>query len=41
MSCAKSSIEYISWCGGGEINVTPGTENLSSAIMLFTLSPGN
>ena len=32
-------------CGGGSYgndrSVTPGTENLSSAIMLFTLSPGN
>ena len=26
ISCARSSMEYMSWCGGGEIRVTPGVE---------------
>ena len=32
ISWAKSSIEYISWWGGGDIKPTPGVENLTSAI---------
>ena len=41
INCAKSSIEYMSWCGGGDINPTPGVENLTSAITWSTLWPGN
>ena len=38
---AKSSIEYISWWGGGDIKVTPGVECLNLAISSVTLKPGN
>ena len=31
----------MSWCGGGEIKVTPGTENRNLAINGDTLSPGS
>ena len=31
----------MSWCGGGEINVTPGVECLNFAISSVTLKPGN
>ena len=41
INCARSSIEYISWCGGGDINVTPGVEYLIFAISSVTLCPGN
>ena len=38
---AKSSIEYMSWCGGGEIKSTPGVEWRTSAIHGQTLWPGS
>ena len=31
----------MSWCGGGDIRVTPSTVCLSFAIWLSTLKPGN
>ena len=31
----------MSWCGGGEINVTPATVCLNVAIRPVTLCPGN
>ena len=37
MSWARSSIEYISWCGGGEISPTPGVECLTRPIHSSTL----
>ena len=40
INCAKSSIEYISWCGGGEINETPGVECLVFAIHGYTFLAG-
>ena len=41
MSCARSSIEYMSWCGGGEMSVMPGMALRVLAIILFTLNPGS
>ena len=41
ISWARSSIEYISWWGGGEIKVTPGVECLNLAISALTLKPGS
>ena len=41
INCAKSSIEYISWCGGGEMRPIPGVDPLVSAIHGYTLEPGN
>ena len=41
ISCERSSIEYISWWGGGEINPTPGVEFRTLAIQSSTLWPGN
>ena len=41
INCAKSSIEYMSWCGGGDISVIPGFAYLNVAISLSTLSPGS
>ena len=38
---AKSSIEYISWWGGGEINPTPVVDPLVLAIHGYTLLPGS
>ena len=35
------NVDKISWCGGGEIKVTPGVECLSLAISSVTLKPGN
>ncbi len=40
ISCARSSIEYISWCGGGEISATPGVERRVFAIQGYTFFPG-
>ena len=31
----------MSWCGGGDIKVTPGVECLNLAISFVTLNPGN
>ena len=31
----------MSWCGGGEIKVTPGVECRSLAISFVTLNPGS
>ena len=31
----------MSWCGGGEISVTPGVEWRSRAIISVTLKPGS
>ena len=41
ISWAKSSIEYVSWWGGGETNSTPGTPPLAAAISTETLEAGN
>mmetsp|Transcript_74396 Transcript_74396/g.215042 ORF Transcript_74396/g.215042 Transcript_74396/m.215042 type:complete len:245 (+) Transcript_74396:2543-3277(+) len=41
MSCATSSMEYMSWCGGGEMRPTPGVALRVSAIMPMTLWPGS
>lgn len=41
MSCAKSSIEYMSWCGGGEMRETPGVEWRIRAMSASTLCPGS
>ena len=34
-------MEYISWCGGGEISPTPGVEWRVCAIQGYTLRPGS
>mmetsp|Transcript_57260 Transcript_57260/g.105829 ORF Transcript_57260/g.105829 Transcript_57260/m.105829 type:complete len:311 (-) Transcript_57260:324-1256(-) len=41
ISCATSSMEYMSWCGGGEMSPTPGVAFRVSAILPITLCPGN
>lgn len=38
---ARSSIEYISWWGGGLISPTPAVEFLVTAISPMTLCPGS
>lgn len=39
MSCAKSSIEYMSWCGGGDMRVTPASRGRTRAMVSSTLCP--
>ncbi len=39
MSCLRSSIEYMSWWGGGDISVIPGIVCLVAAMTLSTLNP--
>ena len=34
-------MEYISWCGGGDIKPTPFVECLTFAITASTLCPGS
>mmetsp|Transcript_117754 Transcript_117754/g.311112 ORF Transcript_117754/g.311112 Transcript_117754/m.311112 type:complete len:230 (+) Transcript_117754:324-1013(+) len=41
INCATSSMEYMSWCGGGEIRPTPGVALRVSAILPMTLWPGS
>mmetsp|Transcript_70126 Transcript_70126/g.168090 ORF Transcript_70126/g.168090 Transcript_70126/m.168090 type:complete len:259 (+) Transcript_70126:974-1750(+) len=41
MSCATSSMEYMSWWGGGEMRPTPGVALRVSAILPMTLWPGS
>lgn len=41
MSCARSSIEYVSWCGGGEISSTPGVPPRAAAMSTVTLGAGS
>ena len=41
MSWARSSMEYMSWCGGGEMSPTPGVEWRVLAIHGYTLWPGS
>ncbi|CCY64901.1 putative uncharacterized protein [Prevotella sp. CAG:1124] len=41
ISCARSSMEYMSWWGGGEISDIPGIEWRVLAITSSTLKPGS
>ena len=41
MSCARSSMEYMSWWGGGEMSEMPGIEWRVRAMILSTLNPGS
>ena len=41
INCSKSSIEYISWCGGGDIKSIPGIAWRTFPIFSFTFLPGS
>ena len=41
MSCARSSIEYVSWCGGGEMSSTPGVPPRAAAMSTVTFGAGS
>ena len=41
ISCARSSMLYMSWWGGGEMSEMPGMALRVFAIISFTLNPGN